>query len=53
MAGQHLIFAHPGDTVPNKAGIAPGLDLRGDGGLHRHPALQPLIRFNLQVEKQR
>lgn len=22
----------PDDSVPNKAGIAPGLDVRGDGG---------------------
>lgn len=32
--GRHLIFAHPGDTVDirNKAGLAPGVDVRGDGG---------------------
>jgi len=31
--GQHLLLAHPGRTVPNKVAIAPGLDVRGDGGL--------------------
>lgn len=30
--GRHLYFAHPGGTVPNRAGIGPGIDLRGDGG---------------------
>jgi Bifunctional DNA primase/polymerase, N-terminal/Primase C terminal 1 (PriCT-1) len=30
--GRHLYFAHPGAVVRNKAGLAPGVDLRGDGG---------------------
>lgn len=30
--GRHLYFAHPGGTVPNRANIEPGVDLRGDGG---------------------
>jgi hypothetical protein len=30
--GRHLYFAHPGGTVRNRVGIAPGIDLRGDGG---------------------
>lgn len=30
--GRHLYFAHPGEIVPNRVGIAAGLDLRGDGG---------------------
>ncbi len=34
--GQHILFAHPGYRVKNstgkRAGIAPGLDVRGDGG---------------------
>lgn len=30
--GRHLYFAHPGNPVKNKVGLAPGLDLRGDGG---------------------
>jgi Bifunctional DNA primase/polymerase, N-terminal len=30
--GRHLLFMHPGSTISNKAGIAPGLDVRGDGG---------------------
>lgn len=31
--GRHLYFAHPGGEVRNRAGFAPGLDLRGDGGI--------------------
>ena len=30
--GRHLYFAHPGGVVPNRAGLAPGIDVRGDGG---------------------
>lgn len=30
--GRHLYFAHPGGIVRNRVGLAPGLDLRGDGG---------------------
>jgi hypothetical protein len=31
--GEHYYFAHPGHPVPNSAGqLAPGLDVRGDGG---------------------
>jgi hypothetical protein len=30
--GRHLYFAHPGIPLPNRVGIAPGIDLRGDGG---------------------
>lgn len=30
--GRHLYFAHPGGMVRNKVGLAPGIDLRGDGG---------------------
>lgn len=31
--GRHLYFAHPGRPVRNRAGLRPGIDLRGDGGL--------------------
>jgi hypothetical protein len=31
--GRHLYFAHPGGSMPNKVALAPGIDLRGDGGL--------------------
>ena len=31
-AGRHLYFRHPGPMTFNRAGFAPGLDLRGDGG---------------------
>jgi hypothetical protein len=30
--GRHLYFAHPGVLVRNRAGLAQGIDLRGDGG---------------------
>jgi hypothetical protein len=30
--GRHILLAHPGTRVPNKAGLAAGLDVRGDGG---------------------
>lgn len=31
--GRHLYFGHPGGAVPNRTGLAPGIDLRGDGGM--------------------
>jgi hypothetical protein len=31
--GRHLYFAHPGGVVRNRVGLAPGIDLRGDGGV--------------------
>ena len=31
--GRHVYFAHPGGTLRNKVGLAPGIDLRGDGGM--------------------
>lgn len=31
--GRHLYFAHPGGHVTNRAGMAPGIDVRGDGGM--------------------
>lgn len=44
--GRHLYFRHPGFEVPNRVGIRPGLDLRGDGGYvvappSIHPSGQP------------
>jgi hypothetical protein len=30
--GKHILFKHPGVQVGNKTKIAPGLDIRGDGG---------------------
>jgi hypothetical protein len=30
--GRHLYFAHPGEILHNRVGLAPGIDLRGDGG---------------------
>lgn len=40
--GRHLYFAHPGGIVPNRAGVMPGIDLRGDGGcVVAPPSLHP------------
>lgn len=30
--GVHVYFQHPGGTIGNRAGIRPGVDIRGDGG---------------------
>ena len=30
--GIHLLFKHPGQTIKNRVGLAPGIDIRGDGG---------------------
>jgi Bifunctional DNA primase/polymerase, N-terminal len=30
--GLHFVFAHPGGDVGNRTGIAPGLDIKADGG---------------------
>jgi hypothetical protein len=40
--GRHLYFAHPGGEVHNRAGVAPGIDLRGDGGcIVAPPSIHP------------
>ncbi len=40
--GRHLYFAHPGGLVPNRVGLAQGIDLRGDGGyIVAPPSLHP------------
>jgi len=31
--GRHVYFDYPGEETHNKVGLAPGIDLRGDGGL--------------------
>lgn len=31
--GRHLYFRHPGRPVRNRVALAPGVDLRGDGGM--------------------
>jgi hypothetical protein len=30
--GRHLYYAHPGGLIRNKVGLAPGIDIRADGG---------------------
>jgi len=40
--GRHLYFSHPGGIVHNKVGLAPGIDVRGDGGcVIAPPSLHP------------
>lgn len=40
--GRHYYFAHPGGAVPNRAGVEPGIDVRGDGGsIVMPPSLHP------------
>ncbi len=40
--GRHLYFTHPGGFVRNRAGLAQGIDLRGDGGyVVAPPSLHP------------
>ena len=40
--GRHLYFAHPEGFVPNRTGLAQGIDLRGDGGyVVAPPSLHP------------
>jgi len=46
--GWHLFFQHPGVVIPNRAGIIPGLDVRGDGGYVVAP---PSIHPNGKVYK--
>lgn len=46
--GWQLFFRHSGVTIPNRAGILPGLDVRGDGGYVVAP---PSIHPNGKVYK--
>ncbi|MBS0374817.1 MAG: bifunctional DNA primase/polymerase [Proteobacteria bacterium] len=40
--GRHLYFRHPGGRCPNRVGLEPGLDLRGDGGcIVAPPSIHP------------
>jgi hypothetical protein len=40
--GRHLYFEHPGRPLHNRAGIEPGIDVRGDGGyIVAPPSLHP------------
>ncbi len=40
--GSHVYFEHPGFNMPNRAGLKPGIDLRGDGGcIVVPPSLHP------------
>ena len=43
--GRHLYFSHPGAACPNRVGLWPGLDLRGDGGyVVAPPSVHPSAR---------
>ena len=49
--GRHLYFTHPGGTVRNRVGLAPGIDLRGDGGcVVAPPSVHPSGRRYAWVE---
>jgi len=51
--GRHIYFQHPGKPVRNQVGLAPGLDLRGDGGLViAPPSLHPSGQHYQWVEGQ-
>lgn len=44
--GAHLYFAHPGEPVPSRTALLPGVDVKGDGGFvvappSRHRSGQP------------
>lgn len=40
--GRHVYFSHPGELVPNRTNIEPGIDLRGDGGcIVAPPSIHP------------
>jgi Bifunctional DNA primase/polymerase, N-terminal/Primase C terminal 1 (PriCT-1) len=40
--GRHLYFTHPGTLMRNRAGLAQGIDLRGDGGyIVAPPSIHP------------
>ncbi len=46
--GRHFYFAHPGGLIRNRAGLAQGIDLRGDGGYivappSIHPSGRPYV----------
>lgn len=43
--GQHFFFRHPGRHVPNQVSLAPGLDIRGDGGYIVAPSSRGRFRF--------
>jgi hypothetical protein len=41
--GSHIYFVHPGFNMPNRVGLKPGIDLRGDGGcVVVPPSLHPI-----------
>jgi len=49
--GVHLYFDHPGGLVSNRAGVAPGIDVRGDGGyIVAPPSVHPSGRRYRWVE---
>jgi len=49
--GRHYYFAHPGGELRNRVAIAPGIDLRGDGGMVvAPPSLHPSGRRYAWVE---
>ncbi len=50
--GRHLYFAHPGGVVHNRVDLAPGIDLRGDGGvIVAPPSVHPSGRSYQWLER--
>ena len=50
--GRHIYFAYPGGELRNRAGLAPGLDLRADGGyVVVPPSLHPSGRHYVWRDK--
>ena len=50
--GVHFYLKHPGEPVPSKAGVRPGIDIRGDGGLiiaPPSPGYEATGRLNLSA----
>lgn len=44
--GNHLFFKHPGSLITNRAGVLPGMDVRGDGGyVVAAPSIHPSGRL--------
>jgi len=49
--GRHLYFTHPGFVLRNRAGLAQGIDLRGDGGyVIAPPSVHPTGRLYVWVD---
>ena len=49
--GFHLYFRHPGGKIGNRAGLLPGLDIRGDGGyILAPPSVIDAVKYEWTIE---